>query len=144
MNVFDVARYILSSIGGEISAMKLQKLCYYSQAWTLAWDGKELFPEDFLRWDNGPVCRELFDVHQGMFMVNRDVIDKKLLSNNLPMDLQENIDKVLEDYGQYSGSELSEMTHREKPWAETPRNKVITKECMRKYYSNQIKNNVEE
>ena len=59
MKVYDVAQYILNSIGGEISAMKLQKLCYYSQAWTLAWDDKELFPEEFLRWDNGPVCREL-------------------------------------------------------------------------------------
>jgi len=28
-NVFDVAKYILSALG-EVSTMKLQKLCYYS------------------------------------------------------------------------------------------------------------------
>jgi uncharacterized phage-associated protein len=60
VNIFDVAKYILHSIGGEISTMVLQKLCYYSQAWHLAWYGIPLFPEDFKKWDNGPVCTELF------------------------------------------------------------------------------------
>ncbi len=134
MRVYDVAQYILNSIGGEISAMKLQKLCYYSQAWTLAWDDKELFPEEFLRWDNGPVCRELFDLHQGMFMVGSRIIDDDLLSGDWSIERQENIDKVLEDYGEYSGSDLNEMTHRESPWKDTPRNQIITKDCMKKYY----------
>ena len=34
--VFDVAKYILSKTG-SITTWKLQKLCYYSQAWALAW-----------------------------------------------------------------------------------------------------------
>ena len=51
-NVFDVAKYILNSVGGDISTMKLQKLCYYSQAWSLAW-GETLFNEDFEAWSNG-------------------------------------------------------------------------------------------
>ena len=45
-NVFDVAKYILQRTG-KISTWKLQKLCYYSQAWTLAWTGKPLFEEEF-------------------------------------------------------------------------------------------------
>lgn len=135
MNVFDVAKYILTSIGGEISAMKLQKLCYYSQAWTLAWDNKELFSEEFLRWDNGPVCRELFNIHQGLFMVKSDIIDEDLLSGDWSVERQENIDKVLEDYGRYPGSDLSEMTHRELPWKVTPRNEIISKGLIKSYYS---------
>ncbi|MDY6993563.1 MAG: hypothetical protein SVR94_13310 [Pseudomonadota bacterium] len=35
VNVFDVAAFILRELG-EMSAMKLQKLIYYSQAWSLA------------------------------------------------------------------------------------------------------------
>ena len=54
-NVFDVAKYILQRTG-KISTWKLQKLCYYSQAWTLAWTGKPLFEEEFEAWRNGPVC----------------------------------------------------------------------------------------
>lgn len=138
MKVYDVAQYILNSVGGEISAMKLQKLCYYSQAWTLVWDDKELFPEEFLRWDNGPVCRELFDLHKGMFFVDRNFIDRSLLSE-IPVDgARRNIDQILEEYGKYSGGDLSEMTHAENPWKDTPRNQIITKDCMKKYYSGLI------
>ena len=35
-SVFDVAKYILQK-SGSMSTWKLQKLCYYSQAWSLAW-----------------------------------------------------------------------------------------------------------
>lgn len=136
MNVFDVAKYILTSIGGEISAMKLQKLCYYSQAWTLAWDGKELFPEEFLRWDNGPVCRELFDIHQGKFFVDSSIVDASILSGNeFSKNQLRNIDQILEEYGNISGSDLSEMTHRESPWINTPKNEIISKEVMKNYYA---------
>ena len=45
-SVFDVAKYILKQ-AGEMSTWKLQKLCYYSQAWSLAWTEHELFSEEF-------------------------------------------------------------------------------------------------
>ena len=45
--------------------MKLQKLVYYCQAWSLAWDDKPLFDEDFEAWANHPVCPELFKHHKG-------------------------------------------------------------------------------
>jgi hypothetical protein len=44
INIFDVAKYILDSVGGNVSAMKLQKLRYYLQAWNLAWEEVPLFP----------------------------------------------------------------------------------------------------
>jgi uncharacterized phage-associated protein len=37
VNVFDVAAYILKK-RGRMTALKLQKLVYYSQAWSLVWD----------------------------------------------------------------------------------------------------------
>ena len=55
-SVFDVAKYILNN-KGRMSTWKLQKLCYYSQAWSLAWTETPLFEEDFEAWKNGPVCR---------------------------------------------------------------------------------------
>lgn len=73
-SVFDVAKYILSKTG-KISTWKLQKLCYYSQAWELAWTGNSLFDEDFEAWANGPVCPELFHKHQGRFLVGYEDIN---------------------------------------------------------------------
>ncbi|MBD5559274.1 MAG: DUF4065 domain-containing protein [Clostridia bacterium] len=40
---------------GPITTMKLQKLLYYAQVWSLVWDENELFPEKFEAWANGPV-----------------------------------------------------------------------------------------
>lgn len=38
MTVFDVAKYVLHRTG-QLTTMKLEKLVYYCQAWSLAWDG---------------------------------------------------------------------------------------------------------
>ena len=62
-NIFNTARYILSK-QRRMSNWKLQKLCLYSQAWSLAWTCKPLFPEDFEAWSNGPVCLILQFVHR--------------------------------------------------------------------------------
>ena len=137
-NIFDVSKYILTSIG-EMSTMKLQKLCYYSQAWTLVWDKKPLFGEEFKRWDNGPVCRELFDIHQKMFNINAEHIpDSKLSEESLTNNEKLNVDTVLEHYGKYSGAQLSELSHSERPWSETPKDAVISVDCLKLYYSSLI------
>lgn len=67
-DVVDVAEYILAQ-RGPMSAAKLQKLCYYSQAWHLVWDGVPLFPEPIHAWANGPVIPELFAMHKGTYWV---------------------------------------------------------------------------
>src|SRR5436305_14795852 len=67
-NVFDVAKYILTKTG-TMTAMKLQKLVYYSQAWSLVWDEAPLFPERIEAWANGPVVRALYDAHKGEFEI---------------------------------------------------------------------------
>lgn len=52
-----------------MSTMRLQKLCYYSQAWSLVWDGSPLFREDFQARANGSVCLKLFYKIQGKYSV---------------------------------------------------------------------------
>ena len=74
-SVFDVAKYILQK-SGSMSTWKLQKLCYYSQAWSLAWTEAPIFDEEFEAWANGPVCRELFYMHQGKFVIDENDITK--------------------------------------------------------------------
>ena len=49
VTVFDVAKYILQ-VKGEMSAWKLQKLCYYAQAWHYTWTEKRLIKEEFEAW----------------------------------------------------------------------------------------------
>ncbi|WP_428077741.1 Panacea domain-containing protein [Candidatus Avelusimicrobium alvi] len=114
-NIFDVAKYILKKIG-PITAMKLQKLCYYSQAWHLVWEEKPLFSNKIEAWGKGPVSPELYKWHKGQFIVNVDEVLNKLAANKLSSEEKSSIDAVLKGYGKYTAQELSDMTHREEPW----------------------------
>jgi uncharacterized phage-associated protein len=135
INVFDVAKYILHAVGGEVSTMFLQKLCYYCQAWHLVWAGKPLFPEDFERWDNGPVCRELFNMHRGWGGISEEDIPSGLSTDEeLGESDFDTINQIIEDYAIFNGAQLSEISHGEGPWKDTPPNGVISNEKMMEYY----------
>lgn len=109
----DVAVYILRE-HGPMSAMKLQKLVYYSQAWHATWDGEQLFPQRIEAWANGPVVRELYDQHKGLFNVNPSTFTGD--PGQLTDSQMDSIDTVCESYGNKTAQWLSDMTHSEPPW----------------------------
>ena len=113
-SVFDVAQYILQK-QDTITAMKLQKLVYYCQAWSLVWDEKPLFNETIAAWASGPVVRELYNAHKGMFAVTSSSLQKGN-SDNLTLVQKETVDAVLDFYGDKSAQWLSDLTHIEAPW----------------------------
>lgn len=139
-SVYDVTKYVLEELG-EVTTMKLEKVVYYCQAWSLAWDGCPLFEEDFEAWANGPVCPELFKKHKGRF-----VVDKSLFSDlpdyNFSQSEKETICEVLKYYGDKNPQWLSELIHKELPWKQArgntplgmPCNTIILKEDMQQYY----------
>jgi len=112
--VFDVAQYILKKLGA-LPAMKLQKLVYYAQAWSLVWDEKPLFENRIEAWANGPVVRDLYELHRGQFTVAELA---KGDSNALSGTEQETVDNVLQFYGDKPSQWLSDLTHQENPWRE--------------------------
>jgi len=140
-NVFDVAKYILEK-QGTISTWKLQKLCYYSQAWALAWsDGVPLFDDDFQAWSNGPVCETLYNAHKGKYLIE-PVEFLHGDTSNLTEDEIDTINTVLESYGDKTPFWLREQSHEEAPWRDArgvlpeyarSRN-TITKDSMGIYY----------
>ena len=139
IRVFDVAAYILGRMG-TMTTMKLQKLVYYSQAWSLVWDEKRLFEEDIEAWANGPVVRNLFDYHRGMYQISSMPIGNPRL---LDQEQQDTVDAVLEYYGNQSAQWLIDLTHMEDPWIQTRGglpiqergNRVIPLDMIADYYS---------
>lgn len=138
--VFDVAKYITEK-KPVLTAWKLQKLCYYSQAWQLAWTDYPIFQEDFEAWANGPVCPALYQRHRGQFRIDPHAF-KDDNSNALTDDEKDTIDVIIRDYGDMTGLELRNLTHSEEPWKRargtTPEgascNTVIEKDWMAEYY----------
>ena len=111
-SILDVATYILEE-EGEMSTMKLQKLCYFSQGWALAWTGEPLFPDDFQAWANGPVCRTLYAQHKGMYSISTLGLGT---SENVGTRDEAILKSVLSEYSGMSGLQLSELTHMGFPW----------------------------
>jgi uncharacterized phage-associated protein len=135
----DVAAYILGR-QGPMSAMKLQKLVYYSQAWSLVWDSRPLFRECIQAWAHGPVVPELYHEHRGMFEVRGWPRGNAAALGNVE---RETVNAVLDYYGGPNAEVLSGWTHSEDPWrharAGLPQgergNAEITLESMREYYA---------
>lgn len=137
-SVHDVAAYILER-SGEMTAMKLQKLVYYTQAWSLVWDERPLFAERIEAWANGPVVRELYEKHRGLFQVASWPHGDP---NALSTQERATIDAVLDYYAPHPSQALSDLTHREQPWREARRglspgqrgHQEITLASMAEYY----------
>jgi uncharacterized phage-associated protein len=135
----DVAAYILRK-KGEMTAMKLQKLAYYSQAWSLVWDEEPLFGESIQAWVNGPVVPALYKVHKGQFKVSTW---PKGDPDRLTATQRKTIDAVLDYYSPRTSQWLSDLTHREAPWLaarrglapDDPGNREISHADMAEYYS---------
>lgn len=143
-SIINVARYILDEVG-EMSTMKLQKLCYFSQGWTLAWTTEPLFDEDFQAWKNGPVCYELFKFHRGFYYVDLDAAKSwEFPEAELSADQKAYVNAAIAPYRSQSGLQLSEITHGDGPWIDvrhglasgSSSQQVIGKEMMASYFIN--------
>ncbi|MCI4626612.1 MAG: DUF4065 domain-containing protein [Candidatus Magnetoovum sp. WYHC-5] len=108
----DVADYIVKKMG-TITAMKLQKLIYYCQVWSLVWDEKPLFNDEIEAWLSGPVVRKLYENHKGQYSVNQWSFGDASKVQGIE---KETIDSVLDYYGDKSAQWLSDLTHKEDPW----------------------------
>jgi len=124
--------------------MKLQKLVYYCQAWSIVWDSKPLYKENIEAWVNGPVVRELYKKHKGMYEIKKDSSIANLGdASKLNENQIETIDAVIKYYGDRSSQWLSDLTHKEDPWRKAREglldgergNKIISLASLEEYYS---------
>ena len=146
VTVLDAAHYFLTKpdrdTGDNITHLKLQKLCYYAQAWHLALLGDRLFDAAFEAWAHGPVCRDLWDAYRdsGWHPIPPD---EEFDPNQIDDDDRIFLDEVWNAYGKFTAKHLEEMAHQETPWIEARRglppgarcNIVISDDSMRSYYA---------
>lgn len=143
-NIYDVACWFIEKNGGSIQSIKLQKLCYYTQAWSYAMrEDKPFFDGKFEAWVHGPVNRELWGRCKDI--AYRDITVEDIERKNretFPDEDVEFLENIWETYGDFSGYQLEALTHQEKPWLEQrkglstyePSTKIINTNTMRDYY----------
>lgn len=121
-SVHQVADFFLSqndvSAGDLISNLKLQKLCYFAQAISLAENDAALFQEEIEAWAHGPVVPVLYKRFrkygwQGIDPTDRRRHAEALNGKNLPI-----IEQVWGVLSPMSAKMLERLTHDHEPWRE--------------------------
>lgn len=115
-SVDDVAAAILDTYG-PADPMKLQKLLYYVQAWSLAWRGQPMFEEPIEAWQYGPVVERIYQRYK---KYGYDPIERAEAGSpaNLSSEEFETLRAVIDEYWIFAGTTLSDLTHSEPPWVE--------------------------
>ena len=144
IEVLDAARYFLSL--GPMQHKKLQKLCYYAQAWYLALNGRELLDTEFEAWVHGPVSPRLYVRYKdwGGLVIPQMPYD----SSGICEEIKSFLRIIYNMYKNYSGNDLEQLTHQEEPWQEAREGFAPTETCrvrisndtMRRFYGGLLNN----
>ena len=142
----EIAVWFLGAIdrkaGDGITHLKLQKLVYYAQAWSLALLDRPLFNEEVEAWTHGPVVETVFQRFKAAGWENLPRLIRKTEIDPQTVLL---LRGVLATYGEHTASFLKDLTHREAPWqrareglSPTSRSRrVIPASAMKSYYRRQ-------
>ena len=131
-SVHDVAAFLRAQ-AGPLDPLRLQKLVYYSQAWSLAWDHRPLFGEAIEAWRWGPVAPSLWRRLNAGVQGNPTALSQTE---------QETVFAVLNFYGRLTGPQLVDLSHRDALWRNARQglsrtagsNRPITPQAMLDYY----------
>lgn len=140
--VEDLAAWFLNKVdedaGDSITHLKLQKLVYYAQAWSLAIYDQPFFDEEFEAWARWPVVKSLWNKYKGSYIIS----EKPVINKEFAQEEEELLNEVWEIYWNLTWKKLEDLTHSEEPWIEARwdisegaicENK-ISKETMKEFY----------
>lgn len=141
----NVANYFLNRVdrdsGDAITSLKLLKLVYYAQAWSMVFRGQPLFNEKVQAWVNGPATYSVWKEYERY--ENNSIPEKNVLDEDVfQSDELEILNLVWDVYGELSASKLWKLSHSEAPWlnarqgleANEPSQNPISLEDMKIYY----------
>lgn len=140
-SLMDITGWFLTQ--ESMTHKKLQKLCYYAQAWYCTlYDGVPLFKERIEAWVHGPVIPALYP-HFADYRWEKIPQLPRLGEFSFTPKEKRVLEAVYRTYGRFSGDELERLTHSELPWIQArgnlrpwePCTTEITTDSMRAYYS---------
>jgi len=127
--------------GDLISNLKLQKLVYYSQGFSLAILDNKLFSERIEAWMHGPVIPDLYHEYKQYGSGAIPVINIDLNYDIFSADERDLLNDVFQMYGQYSAWKLRNLTHEEPTWINAYSKGAcseISTDSMKEYFLTQV------
>lgn len=143
-SALDIAKWFLCAVdresGDSITHLKLQKLLYYAQAWSLVLIDKTMFHEEIQAWTHGPVVPVVYDTYSNY---HYSEIPKPAECPDIDRKYEEVLEEVMKAYGIYEAKYLEKLTHQEKPWKEARGDLPLEARCenpislqtMKEFYS---------
>lgn len=140
----NIAKWFLCAVdresGDSITHLKLQKLLYYAQAWSLVLLGEPMFEDEIQAWTHGPVVPNVYNIYSGNGYKEISKPDK---CPNICPKYEEVLEEVMKTYGIFQAKYLETLTHSEEPWQEARGDlplearcdKPISLDTMKKYYT---------
>jgi uncharacterized phage-associated protein len=138
-NLLEITKLILffankSSI--RLYKTKLNKLLFYTQFLCYKDYGKRLIEDEFIKDHHGPVLEHIdvyLEVLSNLKLINLVETDYGLtIESNFNLDVNEYSDiernvlnRVLERFNMFTASDISEYSHRESLWKNTPMKQII-------------------
>mgnify|MGYP002861256523 CR=1 FL=1 len=150
MTAIELSRYIIRLIKEQktgiepeefdVTPLKLQKLLYYCQGYSLALTGKPAFPEVIEAWKYGPVVESVYQEYKKY--TGRIIPLSEGAKSKAPDDrLKEVVRLVVKEKSQYSGMTLAQKVKQERPYLESytgdDRRTVISEETLKEYFTEQ-------
>lgn len=138
--------FILFGIEDEnaeyITNLKLNKLMYFADAWSLILFDRPLFNEPILAWKYGPVVPSIYHKYKSMGKKPIMHVDNDFNLSLLSDDELQLISSVMAQYGKFSAEGLVDLTHApgapwEKIYYSDAQAKVIGNELIKTYFSRQ-------
>lgn len=137
-SVLDVANWVLTH--EAMTHKKLQKLCYYAQAWYYALKNRRLMNTEFQAWVQGPVSPVLYEWFQSFGVAKIKI--KGTPKFSFSDEDSAFLNRVWETYGDKTDNALEALSHHELPWQEARRGYgdwerctvEISPEAMRNFY----------
>lgn len=138
-SILEIANWFLHK--ESMSHKKLQKLCYYAQAWFYTLKDFRLTDAIFEAWVHGPVSPVLYDKFKSFGYHKIKLVG--VYTPHIEEDDLELLESVWETYGDHTGNALEALTHSEQPWIEARKGYLPTESCnvpisvesMKKYYA---------
>lgn len=118
-SIFQVSKWFLKK--DSMTLKRLQKLCYYAQAWFYTLKDKKLADTEFQAWAHGPVSYDLWNELKSKYygisvMYDYTTEDLPCCDDIVDPDDVELLEMVWNTYGDQSGTALEALTHTEDPW----------------------------
>lgn len=141
-DVQDVAEYVITYSEAKdygISNLKLQKILYLIQAYSLIHTKKPCFSEDIEAWDFGPVIPEVYRKYKQFGSTDIQIRYRSLeeMQKGFEKEDRKRIEEVVDRFADFSAADLTILTQNQAPWNEAfgRKEKVIRCEDILEYFS---------